>query len=181
MGSELHWLCKYQYFIIILAGNFDAEAKVIRDKVPLILLVEDNEDDVLLTVRALRSLNLLNRVEAVRDGVEAIDFLLCQGRYASRSKDDIPQLVLLDVNLPRLNGIELLRRMKAEKATSSIPVIMLTTSGQDVDMRAAYESGANSYIRKPVESEAFQQAINNLGFYWLAVNTPPPGGRKNSG
>ena len=153
---------------------------MIRDKVPLILLVEDNEDDVLLTVRALRSLNLLNRVEAVRDGVEAIEFLNCEGRFASRPKDDMPQLVLLDVNLPRMNGIEVLRRMKAQTSTSSIPVIMLTTSGQDVDMRAAYESGANSYIRKPVESEAFQQAINNLGFYWLAVNTPPPPGGGNT-
>lgn len=155
---------------------------MIRDKVPLILLVEDNEDDVLLTVRALRGLNLLNRVEAVRDGVEAIEFLMCEGRYASRQKDDMPELVLLDVNLPRLNGIEVLRRMKSEKETNSIPVIMLTTSGQEVDMRAAYEGGANSYIRKPVESEAFQQAINNLGFYWLAVNTPPPpGGNQHSG
>ena len=149
---------------------------MIRNKVPLILLVEDNEDDVLLTVRALRSLNLLNRVEAVRDGVEAIEFLKCEGRYADRPRDDLPELVLLDVNLPRMNGIEVLKRMKMEEATSSIPVIMLTTSGQEVDMRAAYESGANSYIRKPVESEAFQQAINNLGFYWLAVNTPPPPG-----
>ncbi|HEX7004661.1 MAG TPA: response regulator [Trueperaceae bacterium] len=149
---------------------------VIREKAPLILLVEDNEDDVLLTVRALRSLNLLNRVEAVRDGVEAIEFMRCEGRHASRSPDDMPQLVLLDVNLPRMNGIEVLRRMKSDERTSSIPVIMLTTSGQEVDMRAAYESGANSYIRKPVESEAFQEAINNLGFYWLAVNTPPPQG-----
>lgn len=153
---------------------------MIRDKAPLILLVEDNEDDVLLTMRALRGLNLLNRVEFVRDGVEALEFLKCEGRYDTRPRDDLPELVLLDVNLPRMNGIEVLRRMKAERKTSSIPVIMLTTSGQEVDMRSAYESGANSYIRKPVESEAFQEAINNLGVYWLAVNTPPPRGESHS-
>lgn len=147
---------------------------MIRDKVPLILLVEDNEDDVLLTLRALRGLNLLNRVETVRDGVEALEFLHATGKYAGRNKADGPELILLDINLPRLNGIEVLKRLKAEESTRTIPVIMLTTSGQEMDMRKAYESGANSYIRKPVESEAFQQAINNLGFYWLAVNTPPP-------
>lgn len=150
------------------------EAQVIRDKVPLILLVEDNEDDVLLTLRALRGLNLLNRVETVRDGVEALEFLHATGKYAGRNQSDSPELILLDINLPRLNGIEVLKRLKAEESTRTIPVIMLTTSGQEQDMRKAYESGANSYIRKPVESEAFQQAINNMGFYWLAVNTPPP-------
>jgi two-component system response regulator len=151
-----------------------AEATVIRDRVPLILLVEDNEDDVLLTLRALRGLNLLNRVEVVRDGAEALEFLLSEGQFANRNENDLPELVLLDINLPRLNGIEVLKRLKQEERTRTIPVIMLTTSSQERDMRAAYESGANSYMRKPVESEAFQQAINNLGFYWLAVNTPPP-------
>src|SRR5690606_30051333 len=142
-----------------------AEASVIRNRAPLILLVEDNEDDVLLTVRALRGLNLANEVVSVRDGVEAIEFLMREGRYASRPQDEMPKRVLLDVNPPRLHGTEVLRKMKAEKPTSSIPVIRLTTSAQDIDMRAAYESGANSYIRKPVESEAFQEAINNPGFY----------------
>jgi two-component system response regulator len=147
---------------------------VIRDKAPMILLVEDNEDDVLLTLRALRSLNILNRVETVNDGAEAIEFVMRQGEYANRPRHDLPELILLDINLPKLNGIEVLKRLKAEPTTRTIPVIMLTTSEQESDMRNAYESGANSYIRKPVESEAFQQAISNLGFYWLAVNTPPP-------
>lgn len=140
-------------------------------------MIEDNEDDVLLTLRALRGLNLLNRVEVVQDGAEAMEFLNCEGKHSSRSSVDLPELVLLDINLPRLNGIEVLKRMKAEANTRAIPVIMLTTSGQEKDVTAAYESGANSYIRKPVESEAFQQAINDLGFYWLAVNTSPPQSR----
>lgn len=147
---------------------------MIRDKVPLILLVEDNEDDVLLTLRALRGLNLLNRVETVRDGAEALEFLAAEGKYSHRNTRDLPELILLDINLPRLNGIEVLKSLRSESATRIVPVIMLTTSGQEQDMRLAYESGANSYIRKPVQSEAFQQAINNLGLYWLAVNTPPP-------
>jgi two-component system response regulator len=140
----------------------------------MILLVEDNEDDVLLTLRALRSLNILNRVETVSDGAEALEFIACEGKYANRRRQDLPELILLDINLPRLTGIEVLKKLKADPGTRTIPVIMLTTSEQESDMRAAYESGANSYIRKPVESEAFQQAISNLGFYWLAVNTPPP-------
>lgn len=147
---------------------------MIRDKVPLILLVEDNEDDVLLTLRALRGLNLLNRVETVRDGAEALEFLGAKEKYSHRDKKDLPELILLDINLPRLSGLDVLKALKNDPSTRIIPVIMLTTSGQEQDMRSAYESGANSYIRKPVESEAFQQAINNLGLYWLAVNTPPP-------
>lgn len=162
----------------IEAGS-NPEAKVIRTQAPLILLVEDNEDDVLLTLRALKGLNLLNRVEVVRDGAEAVEFLFGEGKHSGRAKSMLPQLILLDINLPRLSGIEVLKRVKSAESTKTIPIIMLTTSGQEKDMKAAYEFGANSYIRKPVESEAFQQAINNLGFYWLAVNTPPPfeGGR----
>lgn len=147
---------------------------MIRDRAPTILLVEDNEDDVLLTIRALGGLNLGNLVEVVRDGAEAIEYLFAEGRHAGREAKDLPQLILLDINLPRLSGIDVLKRVKAEPTTRTIPVIMLTTSGQEKDMKSAYEAGANSYIRKPVESEAFQEAINSLGFYWLAVNTPPP-------
>jgi two-component system response regulator len=147
---------------------------VIRDKAPLILLVEDNEDDVLLTHRALRALKLASRVETVRDGAEALEFLALTGKDSAGTKNEPPDIILLDINLPRLSGIEVLRRVKSDPRTRPIPVIMLTTSSQELDMRAAYESGANSYIRKPVETEAFQKAINDLGFYWLAINTPPP-------
>lgn len=147
---------------------------MIRDKAPLILIVEDNEDDVLLTLRALRSLKLANRVETVADGAEALDFVTGSGKHSDRDQRDLPELILLDINLPKVSGLEVLKSLRSGSSTRTIPVIMLTTSGQEKDMRTAYESGANSYIRKPVESEAFQQAINNLGFYWLAVNTPPP-------
>ena len=144
------------------------------DSEKTVLLVEDNEDDILLTKRALKALNLANRVEVVRDGAEAVEFLFCEGRYQDRDSREVPELILLDINLPRLSGIEVMRRIKSEGHATAVPVIMLTTSGQESDMKAAYEAGANSYIRKPVESEEFQRAINNLGFYWLAINTPPP-------
>lgn len=151
---------------------------MLKQRPPTILLVEDNEDDVLLTLRALRNLNLQNKVDTVRDGAEAIEYLLAEGRYADRNRRNVPDLILLDINLPRMSGIEVLKRIRSEPDIKTVPVIMLTTSSQERDMRAAYEAGANSYIRKPVESEAFQQAINNLGFYWLAINTPPPQGSR---
>jgi two-component system response regulator len=144
-------------------------------ELPYILLVEDNEDDILLTHRALRRAKLANPIETVRDGAEALDFLWGRGKYADRDPRDLPQLVLLDLNLPKLSGVEVLRRLRAEKLTQSVPVVMLSTSMQQEDVRASYASGANSYVRKPVSSKEFREAVNRLGVYWLAVNVRPPG------
>ena len=145
-----------------------------KEKLPLLLLVEDNEDDVLLTLRALRGLNVANRVEVARDGAEAIDFLTGEGKFADRDTSDAPQFIMLDLNLPKLSRLEVLRKVRELPIGRTMPVIMLTTSKQEGDMKQAYELGANSYVTKPVESDSFKSAIDSLGMYWLAVNTPPP-------
>lgn len=141
---------------------------------PYILLVEDNEDDLFLTLRALKRMKLANRVETVRDGAEAVDFLFARNQYSDRDPQDLPQLILLDLQLPKLNGIEVLKRIRSKPLTRSIPVVMLTTSIQDADVQASYGVGANSYVQKPVATGDFREAVNRLGVYWLAVNTPPP-------
>lgn len=142
---------------------------------PYILLVEDNPDDIVLTLRALRRMKLVNGVETVRDGAQALDFLWAQGVYADREPLHLPQLILLDINLPKLSGVEVLRRLRAKELTRSVPVVMLTTSDQDQDVQASYAGGANSYVRKPIDSQEFREAVNRLGVYWLALNTPPQG------
>ena len=135
-----------------------------------ILLVEDNPQDVELTVRALKKRNLANRLFVVEDGAEALDFMFCQGQYAQRDLVNSPKVVLLDLKLPKLNGLEVLRAIKADERTRTIPVVMVTSSREDPDIQAAYELGANSYVVKPVDFDAFLQAMNHLGFYWLLVN-----------
>jgi two-component system response regulator len=138
-----------------------------------ILLVEDSEDDVDLTLRALARQNIANEVEVVRDGAEALDFLFARGSYAGRDPRDLPQLVLLDINLPKLSGIQVLRRMRENQVTRMVPVVMLTTSEQDEDVVESYSSGANSYVQKPIDFEEFTEAVKQLGVYWLLVNQGP--------
>lgn len=136
-----------------------------------ILLVEDNPNDVELTLRALKkSHRLTNNIEVARDGAEALDFLFCTGAYAQRDPEDGPQVILLDLELPKVDGMEVLRRVKADPRTRMIPVVVLTSSRQDRDIIESYQLGVNSYITKPVDFEQFTQAVQQLGFYWLLLN-----------
>jgi len=139
-----------------------------------ILLVEDNPDDELLTVRAFQRSNVANEVVVVRDGIEALDWLHCSGDHADRDPSDEPELVLLDLKLPRLDGLEVLRRLRADRRTALLPVVVMTSSKQEEDIATSYELGANSYVRKPVEFDRFAEAVRNLGLYWLVLNERAP-------
>jgi two-component system response regulator len=139
-----------------------------------ILLVEDNPDDEDLTLRALAKHNLANGIVVVRDGAEAVDFLLCTGKYADRDPRDVPQIVLLDLNLPRLSGHEVLKRLRADERTRLLPVVVLTSSREDEDVINSYSLGANAYVRKPVSFDRFVDAVKALGLFWMVVNEPPP-------
>ena len=142
----------------------------------IILLVEDNPDDEKLTVRALKKSNVLNELVVVRDGAEAVDYLFGSGRYAGRDPAETPALMLLDLKLPKLDGLEVLRRLRADQRTCFTPVVILTTSKDDPDLIKAYQLGCNSYIRKPVDFAQFGEAVRIVGLYWLVLNeTPPPG------
>jgi two-component system, response regulator len=143
-----------------------------RDKI--ILLVEDNPDDELLTMRALRKNNVLNKVVVARDGVEALDYLFGTGRYSGRDTAVMPQLILLDLKLPKIDGLEVLKRLRADERTRLLPVVILTSSREEQDMLDGYGFGANSYVRKPVNFEQFVQAIEQLKLYWLILNEAPP-------
>jgi two-component system response regulator len=138
-----------------------------------ILLVEDNPHDAELTVRALKKRNLANHLFTVEDGAEALDFIFSQGQYAQRQAADHPKVVLLDLKLPKLNGLEVLRTLKADARTRPIPVVIVTSSHEDPDIQAAYNLEANSYVVKPVEFGAFTEAMSQVGFYWLLVNQAP--------
>ena len=138
-----------------------------------ILIVEDNPHDVELTLRALKRRNLANSVFIVEDGADALDFLFGRGKYIRREMDKNPKLVLLDLKLPKLNGLEVLRELKGDARTRSIPVVMVTSSGEDPDIKAAYQLGANSYVVKPVDFDVFVEAMSSLGLYWLLVNQTP--------
>ena len=139
-----------------------------------ILLVEDDPADAELTVLSLRKERLANRIEVARDGAEALDFLFCRGAFASRSFDHPPHLILLDLKLPRVSGHEVLRAIKADERTRSIPVVVLTSSNQDRDLVECYQSGVNSYIQKPVDLQKFQETVRHFGLYWLVVNHAAP-------
>ncbi|CAN5886143.1 response regulator [soil metagenome] len=141
---------------------------------PIILLVEDNRDDELLTVRAFAKSQSASDVVVVRDGVEALDWLLATGEFAGRDTTIEPQVILLDLKLPRLDGLEVLRRIRADARTALLPVVVMTSSNEDDDVMKSYELGANSYIRKPVEFERFAETVKNLGLYWLVMNQRPP-------
>ena len=140
----------------------------------MILLVEDNGDDEALTLRALKKNNIGNQVVVVRDGAEALDFLFCSGSYADRDPRDKPQVVLLDLKLPKVDGMEVLRRIRAEPSTRTLPVVILTSSKEEQDIVNSYTIGVNSYVRKPVDFIQFVDAIRQLGLYWLVLNEAPP-------
>jgi two-component system, response regulator len=140
-----------------------------------ILLVEDSPEDRELTLRALRTRNLVNRLHCVADGEEALEFLFATGRYRDRAGEPAPRLVCLDLKLPRVDGLEVLRRLRAEARTRTVPVVVLTSSREERDLVESYRLGVNSYVVKPVEFEPFVQAVSELGLYWLLLNQPPAG------
>ena len=143
------------------------------DRNHVILLVEDNPDDVELTRRALDESNVANKLVVVRDGVEALQYLFREDAYAGRDAADLPEVVLLDLKLPKVDGLEVLRRIRADERTRILPVVVLTSSNAERDIVESYALGANSYIRKPVEFERFVEATKTLGLYWLVLNEPP--------
>lgn len=140
-----------------------------------ILLVEDDPDDELLILRSLEKSNVANEVVVVRDGQEALDYMLGAGAYAGREVSDLPAVVLLDLHLPKVDGLEVLRRLRADARTRSQPVVILTSSDEQRDRVQSYDLGVNSYVCKPVEFDEFSQAVRSLGLYWLLLNKPPAG------
>ena len=142
----------------------------------VILLVEDNPDDELLTMRALKKNGVLNEVVVARDGVEALDYLFASGTHSGRDTGVMPQLILLDLKLPRVDGLEVLKRLRSDERTRLLPVVILTSSREQQDMLDGYGLGANSYVRKPVNFEQFVKAVEQLKLYWLVLNEAPPGG-----
>ncbi len=139
-----------------------------------ILLVEDNPEDVELTLHALRQEKLANSIHVARDGEEALDFFFCRGAFSDRSFESPPRVVLLDLKLPKVDGLEVLREMKEDRRTRAIPVVILTASREENDMVSGYHLGANGYIQKPVDFDNFRDAVKQLGLYWLVINEPPP-------
>lgn len=138
-----------------------------------ILLVEDNPRDVELTLRALKKRNLANKVHVVKDGAEALEFLFATGAYAHRSMDHAPKIILLDLKLPKVDGLEVLRKIKSDERTAIIPVVVLTSSQEERDVMESYRLGVNSYIVKPVDFDKFLNSVEELGLYWLLLNQPP--------
>ena len=145
-----------------------------NDENKSILLVEDNPDDVDLTLRALKKNHIANEVVVARDGLEALDYLFGTGNYAGRDPKHNPTVILLDLKLPKIDGLEVLRRMRADERTKLLPVVILTTSREQQDLTSGYSLGANSYIVKPVDFEKFVNAVGQLGLYWILLNEPPP-------
>jgi len=149
-----------------------------RKKEKTILLVEDNPDDIELTLRALKQYNIKNEITVVRDGAEALDYLFATGAYAERSVSALPAVVILDLKLPKVDGLEVLQRMRADERIKLTPVVILTSSKEEKDMINGYKLGANSYVRKPVDFTQFVEAARQLGLYWLVINEPPPQTRR---
>ena len=142
----------------------------------IILLVEDNPDDEMLTLRALSKSKILNKIVVARDGAEALDYLFGTGAHAGRDTSLQPQLILLDLKLPKIDGLEVLKRLRADSRTALLPVTVLTTSNEERDVVTSYQLGVNSYVRKPVDFDSFIEAVRQLGLYWLVLNTAPPTG-----
>lgn len=143
-----------------------------RDK--YILLVEDNPDDVALTLRALKKHNIGNEVVVMEDGAQALDFIFATGEHAGRDVGHLPEFVMLDLKLPKVSGLEVLKRIRADERTAMLPVVIFTSSKEERDLAEGYSLGANSYVRKPVEFDEFAEAVHQLGLYWLILNEPPP-------
>jgi two-component system response regulator len=148
------------------------EELVMEEKV--ILLVEDNPDDEALTIRALKKNNIQNKVVIARDGAEALEYIFCEGKYSDRNITEMPQVVLLDLKLPKIDGLEVLERIRSDNRTKLLPIVILTTSNEERDIVEGYRLGANSYIRKPVDFAQFAEAVRQLGLYWLVLNQSPP-------
>lgn len=140
-----------------------------------VLLVEDDQEDAVLTLRALKKNNIENKVYVVRDGVEALDFLFCTNKFAKRDPHDLPQLMLLDIELPTMNGLEVLRRVRANDRTHQLPVVILSSSNEEQTIVESYQSGANSYLSKPTDFTQFMEAVQELGSHWLTSNAAPSG------
>jgi two-component system response regulator len=140
-----------------------------------LLLVEDNPDDEELTLRALRKQNLANDIVVARDGQEALDWMFAEGEYATRDINDLPQVILLDLKLPKVDGLQVLERIRANNITRNVPVVVLTSSNEEQDLLRSYDLGANSYVRKPVDFEQFLEAARQLGLFWLVLNEVPYG------
>jgi two-component system response regulator len=138
-----------------------------------ILLVEDNPTDAELTMRALKRKNLINKLVWVKDGAEALDFLFAKGSYSDRNVEDLPKLILLDLRMPKVDGLEVLHKIKEDERTRRIPVVVLTSSKEDRDIVESYKLGVNSYVSKPVEFDEFIDAVSTMGFYWILINKPP--------
>ncbi|MCX6207409.1 MAG: response regulator [Bacteroidetes bacterium] len=138
-----------------------------------ILFAEDNMDDAMLTIRALKKSGLTNKIQHVKDGAEALDFIYCKGNYAERNFNDQPRLILLDLKMPKISGMEVLEQLKSDPRTNSIPIVVLTSSKEDPDIKNCYALGVNSYIVKPVESDNFFHVLEQLGCYWMIHNVHP--------
>ncbi|MEA5627916.1 response regulator [Nostoc sp. UHCC 0251] len=151
----------------------DQPTEPFSEQPTFIVLVEDNPTDAELTIRALRRGRISNQIQLLEDGAEALDFLFCQGNYAHRSMTNQPKVILLDLKLPRISGLEVLRQLKSDPRTQMIPVVVLTSSAEDQDMIESYQLGVNSYIVKPVDFEQFNEVVKQLGFYWVLFNQAP--------
>lgn len=139
-----------------------------------ILLIEDNPDDIELVEIALSTKRIANEITVVTDGAEALDFLFCQGKYTTRNTQSLPTLILLDLQLPKIDGLEVLKQIRKNEKTKLIPVIIFTSSNEERDIIESYQLGANSYVRKPVDADQFEKAVQELEMYWLLINKPPP-------
>jgi len=139
-----------------------------------LVLVEDNPNDLDLVLHALRKSGLKEKIQVLRDGAEALEYMFCEGKYANRSMSDVPKVILMDIKLPKVNGLELLERLKASERTRAIPVVMFTSSRQEGDVDDSYQFGVNSYVVKPVDSEELTRVVAQLKQYWLETNEPPP-------
>ncbi len=153
---------------------------MVETKGETILLVEDNPDDIELTMRAFRKNAIANNMVVARDGIEALDYLFCRGTHASRNIKETPRLILLDLKLPKMDGLQVLENLRANECTRLVPVVILTSSKEEQDLISGYKNGANSYVRKPVDFNQFAEAVKQLGLYWLVLNEPPPSGKATS-